>query len=155
MLISVNQVSPNRCQWMQSQSGSTSALAHWGRVTHICVGKLANIGSDNSLSPGRRQAIIWTNAGISLIGLFGTNFNEILIGIQIFSFKKMHLKMSSPKWRPFCLSLNELVMVYSLMTSSQHPNNCWLIISEAFTPGQCHRKCLRFLSLLWLSKWRI
>ena len=37
---------------------------HWSRVTHICVSKLTTIGSDNGLSPGRRQAIIWTNAGI-------------------------------------------------------------------------------------------
>ena len=36
-------------------------LTHWGRVTHICVGNLTIIGSDNGLSPGRRQAIIWTN----------------------------------------------------------------------------------------------
>ena len=43
-------------------------LTHWGRETHICVGKLTNIGSDNGLSPARRQAIIWTNAGILLIG---------------------------------------------------------------------------------------
>ena len=34
-------------------------------------------GSDNGLSPGRRQAIIWTNAGILLIGPLGTNINEI------------------------------------------------------------------------------
>ena len=84
------------------------ALTHWGRVTHICVDKLTIIGSDNGLSPGRRQAIIWTNAGILLIEPLGTNFSEILIGIQIFSFKKMRLKMSSAKWRPFCLGLNEL-----------------------------------------------
>ena len=45
-----------------------SMLTHWDRVTHICVGKLTIIGSDNGLSPGRRQAIIWTNAGILLIG---------------------------------------------------------------------------------------
>ena len=84
-----------------------SQLTHWGRVTHICVGNLTIIGSDNGLSPGRRQAIIWTNAGILLIGPFsGTNFSEILIGIQTFSFKKMHLKMSSAKWRPFCIGLN-------------------------------------------------
>ena len=43
-------------------------LTHWGRVTHICVSKLSIIGSDNGLSPDRRQAIIWTNAGILLIG---------------------------------------------------------------------------------------
>ena len=83
-------------------------LTHWGRVTHICVGKLTNIGSDNGLSPGRRQAIIWTNAGISLIGPFRTNLSEILFGIQTFSFKNMHLKMSSAEWRPFCLGLNVL-----------------------------------------------
>ena len=40
---------------------------HWGQVTHICVNKLNIIGSDNGLSPGRRQAIIRTNAGILLI----------------------------------------------------------------------------------------
>ena len=72
-------------------------LTHWGRVTHICVGKLTIISSDNGLWPGRRQAIIWTNAGILLISPLGTNFNEILIEIWIFSFKKMHLKVSFAK----------------------------------------------------------
>ena len=84
-------------------------LTQWGRATHICVGKLTIIGSDNGLSPGRRQAIIWTNAGIFLIGPLGTNFSEILIGIQTFSFRKMHLKISSAKWRPFCLGRNGIV----------------------------------------------
>ena len=81
-------------------------LTHWGRATYICVSKLNIIGSDNGLSPGRRQAIIWTNAGILLIEPLGTHFNEIFIEIHAFSFKKIHLKMSSGKWRPFCLSLN-------------------------------------------------
>ena len=81
-------------------------LIHWGRVTHICVGNLTIIGPDNGLSPGRRQVIIWTNAGILLIGPWGTNFSEISIGIHTFSFKKIHLKMSSAKWRLFCLGLN-------------------------------------------------
>ena len=66
------------------------------------------IGSDNGLSPVWCQAIIWTNAGILLIGTLGTNFNEIFIEIRTFSFKKIHLKMSSGKWRPFCLGLNVL-----------------------------------------------
>ena len=83
-------------------------LTHWGRVTHICVSKLTIIGSGNGLSPGRRQAIIWTNAGILLIRPLGTNFNEISIEILTFSFMKMRLKVSSAKWRPFCLGLNEL-----------------------------------------------
>ena len=78
-------------------------------MTHICVSKQTIIGSDNGLSPGRRQAIIWTNAEILLIGTLGTNFSEILIEIRIFSFKKMGLKMSSAKWRPFCLGRNVLM----------------------------------------------
>ena len=69
---------------------------------------LAIIGSVNGLSPGRRQAINWTNAGILLIRPPGTNFNEILIEIYAFSFTKIHLKMSSGKRRPFCLRLNVL-----------------------------------------------
>ena len=77
-------------------------------MTHICVSKLTTIGSDNGSSPGRRQAIIWTNAGILLIGPMGTNFSEILIETYTFSFKKMHLTMSSVKWRPLCLGLNVL-----------------------------------------------
>ena len=83
-------------------------LTHWGRVTHICVSKRTIIGSDNGLSPSRRQAIIWTNAGILLIGPSGTNFSEILIEIITFSLKKMRLKVSSAKWRPCCLGLNVL-----------------------------------------------
>ena len=70
-------------------------LTHWGRVTHICVVKITNIGSDNGLSPGRRQAIIWTNAGIWLIAPLETNFSETLIEIQTFSLKQICLKMSS------------------------------------------------------------
>ena len=52
-----------------------------------------------------RQTIIWTNAGILLIWPRGTNFHEILINIHTFSLKKMYLKMTSAKWRPFCLGL--------------------------------------------------
>ena len=59
------------------------------------------IGSDNGLSPVRRQAIIWTNAVVLLIGPLGTNFSETLMGIQTFSFNKLHLKTSSAKWRLF------------------------------------------------------
>ena len=76
---------------------------------HICAGKLTIIVSDNGLSPGWRQPIIWTNAGILLFGPLGTNISEILLEIHTFSFKKMHLKMSSAKRRPFRLGLNVLI----------------------------------------------
>ena len=58
--------------------------------------------------PSLVQIIIWTNAGILLIGPLGTNFNEILIKIHTFSFKKIHFKISSGNWQPFCLCLNVL-----------------------------------------------
>ena len=76
-------------------------------MTHICVSKLTIIGSDNGLSPDRRQATIWTNAGLLLIGHLWTNFSEILIEILAFSFKKVRLKLSA-KRRIFCLGLNVL-----------------------------------------------
>ena len=78
-------------------------LTHWGWAMHICVSKPTIIGSDNGLSPEQCKAIIWTNAGMLLIWPLGTNSSEILIGNQTFSFKKMHLKVLSAKWRPFCL----------------------------------------------------
>ena len=68
-------------------------LIHWGWVTHKCVSKLTTIGSDNGLSPGWRQANIWTNAWILLIRTLGTKFSEISSEIHTFSFKKMHLKI--------------------------------------------------------------
>ena len=75
----------------------------------IFVSKLTNIASDNGLSPDRHQAIIWTNAGILLIRPLRTNFREILIESHVFSFKKMCLKVSFAKWRPFCLGDNVLI----------------------------------------------
>ena len=86
-------------------------------MTNICVSKLNIIGSDNGFSPGRHQAIIWTNAGILLIDPLGANLSEILSEIHTFSFKKMHLKMSSGKWRPFCLGLNVLIGTNEALSS--------------------------------------
>ena len=78
-------------------------------MTHICVGNLTINGSDNGLSPGRRQAIIWTNAEILIIGPLGTNFGEILIEILTFSFKKIVFEsvvceMVSLLSRPQCVN---------------------------------------------------
>ena len=78
-------------------------------MTHICFGNLTITGSDNGLSPGRRQAIIWTNAGILLIETLETNFSEILIEILTFSSKNMRLKVSSGKWRAFFLGSKVLI----------------------------------------------
>ena len=116
-------------------------LRHWGQVTHICVDNLIMIGSDNGLSPGWRQAIFWTSAGILLIGPLGTTFSETSTGIQAFSFKRMHLKMSSAKWRLFRLGLNVLnkkmfyrgpeviyPLIYLLLSHSPSHNDSTLYI---------------------------
>ena len=91
----------------------TFHLTHSGRVTHICVSELVIIGSDIGLSPGRHQAIIWTIAAILLNWTLRTNFNEKVSEIHTFSFKKMHVKMSSGISRPFCLGLNVLNQGYT------------------------------------------
>ena len=140
-------------------------LTHWGRVTHIPFSKLTIIGSDNGLSPGRRQAIIWTNAGILLIRNLGTNFSKILSKIYTFSFKKIHLKMLSGKWRPFCLGLNVLthcglmtpygiselvgsskneIMACSLLSGKHYLNQRWRIINRS--PGN---KCSSVGNFIW------
>ena len=114
-------------------------------MTHICVSKLTIIGSDDGLSPDRRQAIIWTNAGILLIGPFGTNFSENLIEIRTFSFKKKRLKVSSAKRRPFCLGLNELTTV--LFLSDKDRDTC-----HSYTVPTClHAR----LCICWLFKPRL
>ena len=77
-------------------------------MTHICIGKLTIIGSNDSSLSGWCQVIIWTDVGILWIRTLGTTFTEILSKIHTFSLKKMHLKMASVKWWQFCLSLNVL-----------------------------------------------
>ena len=111
-------------------------LTHWGQVMHICVRNQTIIGSDNGLSPGRRQAIIWTNAGILLIGPLGSNSSEILIAIDTFSFNKMHLKLSSAKRQPFCLTLN----VLNLQSARHIPCH------------HCVSRCPRSMVLLTISR---
>ena len=107
-------------------------------MTHICIGKLTIIVLDNGLSPGRRQAIIWINAGILLIGPVGTNFGEILIANQWFSFNKMHLKMSSGKWRPFCLGLNVLMTASESMTVNKQSGPWFNIKTSSYQYRKSH-----------------
>ena len=108
-------------------------LTHWGRVTHTRVSNLTIIGSDNGLSPGRRQAIIWTNAGMLLIRTLGISFSEILSEIHIFSFKKMHLKISSAQWRPFSLGLSVLTFTVVVTPTSSLPGrNDWRFTEKNF-----------------------
>ena len=83
-------------------------LTHWGRMTHICVDNLTTNASDNGFSPDRRQAIIWTSAGILFIRPLGTNFSDTWIETHIFSlknaFENVVWKMSAILFRPQCVN---------------------------------------------------
>ena len=97
---------------------SSVHMTHWGRVMHMCI--------INGLLPNWRRAIIWTNAGILLIGPLAINVSEILIEIHTFSFRKMDFKMLSAKWRPFCLGVNVLRNANFVITAPADylaPNN--------------------------------
>ena len=137
-----------------------SVLTHWGRVTHICVGNLAIIGSDNGLSPGRRQAIIWTSAGILLIRPLGTNFSELLIGIQTFSFRKMHLKMSSyislilvdgiwPRCVDFVSGICNHLRVWSVPLAASPINMMYIVLWSKVTKNKLELATTQH----WLRKW--
>ena len=63
---------------------------------------LVNIGLGNGLAPIWHQAITWTNADLLSCALLPSKFSDIWINI------KMHLKMSSAKYRPCCSGLNIL-----------------------------------------------
>ena len=113
-------------------------------MLQIWVSKLTLIGSDNGLAPGRRQAIIWTNAWIELLEPLGTNFSEILIKILIFSFEKICLKVSSAKWRPFCLGLNVLISNFQFHALIYYLDFRWLVSWKVYVD----------LSRPNLKKWR-
>ena len=114
------------------------------------------IGLENGLSPGQR---ICTNAGLLLIWSLGTNFSEIIFEIHTFSFKQMHSKTPSAKWRTCCLGLNVLneyvnqinEMWHSPTDQRTHKNPTPQIVmgcSNSELPG-CYQKLNRwwFISL--------
>ena len=137
-VINSHDINLNPGEYYSISTRGVNDLTHWGRVKHICVSNLTIIGSDNGLSPGRRQAITWTNDGILLIGPFGTNFSEMLIEIHTFSFKKIHLKMSIGKWRPFCLGLNVLRDYFFIYKQLYPIHWKWFLTHHSFILGKGH-----------------
>ena len=97
-------------------SGHQSLL--WAKWCQMTQEMLVNNGSDKDLSPVLHQTITCTNTDLLYSGPPATNFSEISIKILQFSFKKMNLKMSSGKWRPFCPGL--LAVWYKTKFGSQN-----------------------------------
>ena len=119
---------------------NSDVLTHWGRVTHICISKLTISGSDNGLPPDRRQAIIWTIAGILLIGPLRTNFSEISIEILTFkkknAFESVVCETAAILPRPQCVNLNinyshQVSFTRTCVVSRRSPTRPW---SPSFDP---------------------
>ena len=93
--------------------------ASWGRLTHICVSKLTIIDSDDGLSPGRRQAIIWTSAGILFIWIRNklqwTITRNSYIFMQENAFENVLCQMSAILSRPQCATALNLPLFYDSM----------------------------------------
>ena len=92
---------------------AASYLTYWGRDTHMCVSNLVIICLDNGVSPGRRQAIISTNADIFLIRPLTSHFSQRFVEI-IFLFKKMPWKMVVILYRPQCVKHLKYLSVLSM-----------------------------------------
>ena len=69
-------------------------------MTHACVSKLSLIGA----KPLSELMLTYCPLDSQPI----TYFNELSTEIQTFSYKKIHHKMASAPWVPFCLDLNVL-----------------------------------------------
>ena len=126
-------------------------LNHLPLVPHICVIESDQIGSDNGLSPIRRQAIIWTSVGLLSIRPLRTNFNEI----QDFSFTTMHLKISSVKLQPFCPGKDGLKAspVWLLICRLRNINQTWgliLVNQEMITPRNTYFYLFQCVHI-WIS----
>ena len=119
-------------------------------MPHICVSELGSIGSADGFVPLWREAISWTNVAFLSIGPLGTNFIEIWIKTKHFSFIKMHLKMLSPKWHPFCLG----EMSYSCIFQQKCPplvNTCPHFSLSLKVPCSYYKVNLRYNALVALS----
>ena len=70
------------------------------------------------------------------IQTLGINFNEITNKIQMFSFKKMHLKMSSTRWRPFCSGpnlLNLMIISHTVYPKKYAHGFCFAVLCCGYT----------------------
>ena len=142
--------------FMFSQNNSTLLeLTHWGRVTHICVSDLTSIGSDNGLSPGRRQAIIRTNAGILLIRPLGTNFSDFFsrnsnIFIQEKAFESVVCEKAAILSRPQWINSSSPSAAYIHQWAESALVQCWLTVS--WTLGNIFYWSSNWNSIIFIKK---
>ena len=132
-------------------------FTHWGRATHICVSKLTITGSDNGLSPGRRQAINWTNDGILLIRTLGTNSSEILSEIHAFSFQEnasenVVCEMASILSRPQCVKVPDSHVRNALLSQMHVCFRLWTHLAYLHFDSIQHVFIGVFLRIGWFNQ---
>ena len=103
-------------------------LTRWGRLTHMSQYTNHHWFRYHGLSPGRRQAIIWTNAGILLVGPLGTNSS--IIFVQENGFESVVCKMASIlsrlQWVKMRLgSAYKCIMIVQAVSSSNSLSCPW------------------------------
>ena len=77
--------------WSLNWFQMLAVLTHWSRVTHMCVNRLTSINSDKGWLLGCRQAIIWANVAILLIGPSQTSM-KFKSKFKHFLWRKIYLK---------------------------------------------------------------
>ena len=112
-------------------------------MTYICISKLNTIQLVQIMAYHLAGAKPLSEPMLEYCWLDPWEQTSVKSWIDKFSFKKMHLKMSSGNWLPFCLCLNvkltaawsalAQVMTCCLTTPSQYLNQCCLIINWALT----------------------
>ena len=116
---------------------------------YICASKLTIIGTDNDLSLGRRQAIIWTNAGILLTRNFRTDVSESLSKIHTFSFTQMSLdicEMAATLFQSQCVILWNFYQVSNVK---------WGVFTEQICLWKATMHVKFTLSLIVPDKWNV
>ena len=129
-----------------------NGLTHWGRVMHICICKLTIIGSDNGLVTSHYLNQWWNIVNRTLGNKLQWNLNRNLyILIQGNALQNVVWK-----WRPFCLSFNELtwlpdcdMFIFMIVTLEDKITHLLFFVIILFqfcvTCGPCGIWCHRLL----------
>ena len=84
--------------------------------------------------PGGQKPVL--SLSLDLIRTVGTHFREIWIKIQSISLKKLHSKMLSAKWQPFCSGPNMLKWcINSLWLGDTIWQYRWGLMIDQVMPG--------------------
>ena len=148
---------PRKSLWSMSQ---TKTLIHWGQVMHICVSKLRHHWLRQWLLACLAPNHYFDQCWLVVISPSRTYLNEILLDIQSFIFKKMHLKMLCAKWQPSCPGLKMLASIRDRMM--------WMKINEdrqtlcsvnkiwaAICPVKQQLRHIEENCQFWKKKWQI